>query len=191
MMISTKKKVVAIVLGALILAVWNAISWMGLPFHGASLHNIPESALNVSLLQQELPEDGIYHYPGIPADGDMMNPAFLQKIKTGPRIPFMAYKKGETGLFDPSTFLINFVFQLLIVAAILFLLSKQTVLDFRSVLTMTLGVGLLTALLSDLPQMLWFMFPLEFTLPYLLDYVISMGLLGGFLYVFLFRNSAE
>ncbi|GEM_PF-4753532 len=40
-----KKKITTLTIGTLILFVWNAVSWMVLPFHSNSLKNIPESVV--------------------------------------------------------------------------------------------------------------------------------------------------
>ncbi|WP_347924322.1 hypothetical protein [Pontimicrobium sp. SW4] len=40
-----KKVLVSVILGTLLLFLWNVISWMALPFHTKTLKTIPESVI--------------------------------------------------------------------------------------------------------------------------------------------------
>ncbi|MEM6725756.1 MAG: hypothetical protein AAF598_17075, partial [Bacteroidota bacterium] len=64
----TTRHLISIVLGTIVLFVWNAISWMALPFHNKALTNIPETALQLETMKTQMPESGVYHYPGVPAN---------------------------------------------------------------------------------------------------------------------------
>lgn len=174
-----KRKIITLVLGTLILFIWNAVSWMALPFHSNALHTIPDSAIESETLKSVLQTDGIYHYPGFP-EGESTESleAIEQKLNEGPRITFMAYKAGSTELFDPKNFILNLLFNFLTVLLLLFLIEKQTDKTVKQVLISTLAIGLLIGFASDFPQMNWFMFPLEYTLPNVLDYLIAFTLIG-------------
>lgn len=54
-----KQKIVSLVAGTLILFVWNALSWMVLPFHSNTLNSIPDIAINTELLKEHLTKDGV------------------------------------------------------------------------------------------------------------------------------------
>jgi len=48
----TNKKWIGSIIGVtIILFLWNAVSWMILPFHSNVLHNIPEHSFNVDSLE--------------------------------------------------------------------------------------------------------------------------------------------
>ena len=102
----TKTILISAIIGTLTLFIWNAISWMVLPFHSNTLKNIPEQALNTDLLKQNLQQDGVYHYPGLPENNSPEEWEMIkEKVKRGPRITLMVYKSGETSLFSPQSFL--------------------------------------------------------------------------------------
>lgn len=89
-----KQKLISIVIGALILLIWNALSWMVLPFHSNTLNNIPETSFDSKLLQNSLPKNGVYHYPGLPEnDSSESMQAMEAKFKEGPRITLMVFKR--------------------------------------------------------------------------------------------------
>lgn len=174
-----KKKSITLLLGTFILFIWNALSWMVLPFHSNALNSIPESAFEQETFKTELPKDGVYHYPAFPSNNSPESFAnYEEKLEIGPRITFMVYKNGATGVFEVSTFIINFIFNFLTVALLLFLLSNQTSKSLVKILITTLALGLLVSFTSDLPQMNWFMFPISYTLPNIFDYLISFALVG-------------
>ena len=62
------KNALTLLVATVVLFVWNAISWMALPFHSNSLKNMPDGALAENITEL-MPESGIYHYPGLPEDG--------------------------------------------------------------------------------------------------------------------------
>lgn len=187
-----KRIIVTIVSGTFIFFLWNAISWMVLPFHSSSLHTIPESALETQKLKKEQLEDGIYHYPGLPKDNSSEEIQKTEnKLKEGPRITFMAYKRGSTSLFEFKTFGINLLLNLSTVCLILFAIQKLGDKSLKNILMTTSCLALMVGFASDFPQMNWFMFPLDFVLPYVLDYIVSFTLLGLLLALYTFKGSSD
>lgn len=184
-----KKKIITLILGTLILFMWNAISWMALPFHSSSLKNIPESTFESQNLKNKLQEDGIYHYPGLPESNSSEDIKKIKsKLKKGSRITFMAYKTGSTELFEIKTFVINLIFNFLTVCLILFVMQNQRNKSLKKIVLTTLSIGLIIGFASDFPQMNWFMFPLDYTLPNVFDHLISFGLLGLLLGMYTFKT---
>ena len=87
-----KRKIVCLIAGTLILFVWNAISWLVLPFHSNTLNSIPDNVINTVLFKELLIKDGVYHYPGFPKEATPIALSEMEKIiETGPRITLMVY----------------------------------------------------------------------------------------------------
>lgn len=185
-----KKQIITVLLATLALFIWNAVSWMALPFHSNTLNTIPESAFDGPLLQQELGKDGIYHYPGLPENGNEEAMAsVVEKLKTGPRVPLMVYVNGETSFFDPADFAFSLLFNLLAVVLMVFVVFRIEVKSTQNILTTCLALGLLTGCMSDLPQMNWFLYPLDFTLVNVFDHIMSALLTGLILAGYTYRRS--
>ena len=187
-----KKTIITLVLGTVILFVWNAISWMALPFHSNALKTIPDAVIEGQNLKIALPEDGIYHYPGIPESNAPEDITKIEsKMEEGPRITFMAYKTGPTKLFDVNAFALNLIFNFITICLIFWVVKNQSDKSIKKILSTTLALGLLVSFASDFPQMNWFMFPLSYTLPNILDYLVSFGLFGLLMGVYTFKTKAK
>ena len=172
-----KRTVVSIILGTVLLFLWNVISWMVLPFHSNTLNNIPETAIETEVLKAKMPKSGVYHYPGLPTDNSKEALSKVKsKLNSGPRITMMVYKNGPTKLFESKTFLFSLLTNFLTVAFVFFVISKLK--EPKDILITTVGIGLIASLISDIGLWNWFMFPLDYTIVNVLDKLISFALLG-------------
>ena len=186
------RKILTLVFGTLILFIWNAISWMALPFHNNSLHNIPDGVIQAELMKKEMPESGVYHFPGMPDMSSKEQMSQVEKrLEDGPRITMMVYKNEPTKLFDPITFLWSLLINFLTVVLILKVVDSIRDKEFKSILATTISIGLIAALLSDVSLMNWFMFPLDYTLISVFDKIIGLGLLGVLFAKFTYRGHKE
>lgn len=185
-----KRKLISVFCGTLILFIWNAISWMALPFHGNSLKNIPESAIDTEVLKEKMSEDGVYHFPGLPKEGGYQHLNSIQEqLEKGPRITLMVYKQGPTELFKPKTFIINLFFNFVSVALLLIIVERLKNKSFKKILSTLLLIALLIGFMSDFPQMNWYMFPFTYSIIEVLDHLISIGLLSLLFYFYTFKPS--
>ena len=174
-----KRKIVSLIAGTLILFVWNALSWMVLPFHSNTLNSIPEHAINTELLNEHLLKDGVYHYPGFPKEDTPQAFSEMEKrIETGPRITLMVFKRGKTELFSILSFLGSVAINFVTVLLLYFLIQISRVQTAKTILLMTLFVALIIGFASDLAQMNWYLFPLDYTILSMVDHLIPFLLIG-------------
>lgn len=175
----SKKILISLLVGSILLFGWNAISWMVLPFHTQSLKNIPAGIIDAKALQKAMPESGVYHFPGFPED---MEEGTMKKInarlQSEPRITMMNYVNRPTSLFDPLTFAFSFLLNFLTVLFTYWLLSNLKSPTFQTTLISCLAIGIISSILSDISLMNWFMFPLGYTLTMVFDKMIAFTLLG-------------
>jgi len=187
------KTIISIIVGTILLFVWNAVSWMGLPFHSQTLNNIPDGALQLENMRNSMPESGVYHFPGLPegAHARTMN-QIENELKEGPRITMMVYKSGSTEFFDPMSFLMSLIYNLITVGLTYILISRLANKSMSNILTSCLIIALVSAFVSDFGLMNWYMFPLDYTMVNVLDKIIGFGLLGLLfgLYTFKQRETA-
>lgn len=182
----------SVIFGTVILFAWNAVSWMFLPFHTNSLTNLPSAVIDTANMQQIMPYDGVFHYPGLPEDESPQSWQELEaKVQTGPRITLMVYKAGGTTLFDPKNFIISGILNLLTVILVLIVLSKLQDKSFSSVWSTCVIIGAIIGLVSDFAQMNWFLFPLDYTVANVFDHLVAFTLLGSFLGVFTFKIKSK
>jgi len=186
---STSKKIISVILGALILFIWSMISWMALPFHENTLTQIPEGTVDLQKMQIDMPKDGVYHYPGMPADDSPETMvAMEEKLNKGPRIALMVYKSGATKLMDPMQFVLGFVINLLTVIGLFYIVSKLADKSIKSILTTVIVIGFIIGFASDFAMLNWGMFPMDFTITNVFDYLVSFSLVGLLFGSYSFKN---
>lgn len=174
-----KKTALSIIAGALIMFIWNALSWMALPFHTETLNNIPEAAISPDNLASNLSKDGVYHYPGLPADDSSESMrAIEEKLQKGPRITLMVYKSGSSSMYNPGSFFLSFVFNAAVVGFLFMVVSRLSKKTAANIFNTCILLGLLVSFTTDFPMMGWYMFPLDYTMANVLDHVISFGFVG-------------
>lgn len=185
----TKRLIITIALGTIILFLWNALSWMALPFHSNTLNNLPKESINTQYLKENVLNDGVYHYPGLPSGNSNESLMDIQdKLKLGPRITLMVYKNGPSDLFNPGQFIGSLMINLLTVIFTVLLILKLKTKTLKSVLIHCIIIGLLIGLVSDVGQMNWYMFPLDYTLVNLFDHLIQFILLGILFGLYTFKE---
>ena len=165
------RKVIICLAGATLLFVWNAFSWMALPFHSNTLRTVPEGAIDFHLLHTQMKENGVYHFPGLDTEN------ISNALESG-RIPFMVYIKGKTEVFDPFVFLKSFFLNAVLATLIFLVVQQFPAVSRAKIVVNSLLLGLIVGFASDFPQMNWYMFPFSYTLVNALDHLIGFGLLG-------------
>lgn len=168
--------IASLALSTFILTAWSAISWTILPFHNNSLKTLNEQVINIKAMHRLVP-NGVYHYPGLPADNTKESWVLLQdKLRTGPRVTLMVYRNEGSSLLDLKslclTILFNFMTSALLTFAILLTATKKA----STILIMVLTIGLTTCFSKSLPFLIWFGFPADFIIPDLIDTLISFSL---------------
>jgi len=186
---NSKRLIFTLIIGTLILFLWNVISWMILPFHSNSLTNIPDNAINMAQLQNTLLEDGVYHYPGLPKDNSAKSlNAIESKLENGPRITLMVYKKGSTNLFESSQFIWSLFINFLTVLILFFIVSKLKSHSIKAIVVTCATIAIIAILLSDLGEMNWHLFPLDYTFANAIDKLFPFCLIGLFFGLYTFKN---
>ena len=187
-----KRAILSIIFGTIILFVWNAVSWMALPFHSSVMHTIPDNAMDFEHVKRSMPETGIYHFPGFPETNTPEAMAALETtLENGPRITMMAYINEPTTFFAPSTFLISLLSNFLTVLLILFIVSKLRVKNLKEMLTVTIVLAVIAALVGDIATMNWYLFPFDYTMINILDKIIGFMLLGLLFGLYTIRGQVQ
>lgn len=171
-----KNLLLTTLLGALALFLWNAISWMGLQLHNQAFQNLPDVSPTTDFIQQ-LPGPGVYHFPGIPDDGDMSKIA--EKSANGPVVSLMIAHPSGRAAFSGGRFLLSFIYNFLSVGIVVFLLSQTTKNQFWSKWSFVALFGAFAAICVELPIANWYGIPASYFLPNLADHLIGWGIVGA------------
>lgn len=185
----SKRVIISIILGTIILFVWNAVAWMVLPFHSSSLKEMPAASVNMmDEFRKSLPESGVYHYPGMPKND---SPEYLQKVEKtleNGRITAMVFKKEPTKLFEPSAFLGGLLLNFLTVLFTYLVVSRLQYKSLTPVLITCVLLGLICSVMTDFSLVNWFWYPLGYTMANVFDILVSFGLLGVLFGAYTFKS---
>jgi len=188
-----KQAIYSILSGTILLFVWNAVSWMVLPFHSNTLNTIPDSVIQpAEVLKETMPESGVYHYPGLPEGNSAAAIEEIEaKLAEGPRITLMVYRNEPTELFELSSFIFGAVTNLVTALIVFLIISRLGVTSLKSAVLTCLLIGAAAAIVSDISQMNWYMFPLDYTLINVVDKLVAFGLLGLIFGLFVRRKTVS
>ncbi|MDD9900217.1 MAG: hypothetical protein OXT65_04495 [Alphaproteobacteria bacterium] len=153
-------------LGAVIMFVWNAVSWMVLPWHNATLNTFQDEAAVAKALTDNAETSGIFTLPFISPDAA---PAFEKPFA------FLSVTLEGAPLAMGPQLAAQFVLCLLIAGLLTCLLKKQST---GCPVAFSFKIAVLVALAQNIPLAIWWHFPWDFTLINFADSVIAITLAG-------------
>ena len=175
-----QKIILSAVLGGLTLFVWGFLSWMILPFHTATMKDMPNEQAIVEALRANLTEPGVYSYPGM-ADYEADEAAWVAKHKQGPIVTMMVYHPDGMEPMQPMVFIKGLLIDMLaagLSALMLSMIVSAVPLYGRRILMGTM-LGVFAALVSHFTLWNYFMIPAGYTLAMSLDLVVGWTLAGA------------
>ena len=172
-------------LGGIAFFLWQNISWTVIPWHQPK--NIPNDDFIAMDMKDNMPEPGVYHYPGFPVESPEMTAAqkqeawngMLMRFKSGPRISMLVYDPAGGAFMRPMQFVAGFILALLAAFIAAYLLARAALsLKYWGRTGYVLLIGLFAALLGPLSEWNWWNFPLDYSLQMVADYAIGWSLTG-------------
>lgn len=154
-----KKILISTVVAAIILNIWGFIYWAISPMPGKFLKSLPLEAGVTLALKGMINEHGVYVLPGMPEGGNMEDPAFVEKMKSGPLALMAINPNGQ----DPSApdmhinGLLFFLGAALIVTLIVRFCRLQS---FRDRYLLVLALAFFATFAGVLPNIIWWHFPM-------------------------------
>jgi hypothetical protein len=175
----------AVILGAIAVFVWNAISWTVLPWHNATMHTLPNEQVVMDMLSDTGIPSGVYYFPGMPEDqggqlsSEEMTQQWLERHRRGP-LGLLFYHSSGMEPMQMSTFVVGFIIMLISALLVAFLLNMgvEQMPGYGQRLMFATVVGIFAAFVSHVSMWNWFYFPAGYTLVNFFDMVISW-FIGG------------
>lgn len=168
-----KKTIVGVLVGALILFIWQFISWGAVNLHSGMQQHTPKQTEILKYLGDNL-EEGFYMLPVSPpgtSSEDMQKQ--MEESNGKPWAQIYYHKAMDTGM--GMNLVRGLVVDLLAVFLLVFLLQKMGNASFQTIILSSLSVGLIGYLSVTYVNAIWFQTK---TLADLLDAVASWGLIG-------------
>lgn len=172
--------IAAVVAGAIVFAV-NFASWMFLPYHGQSLHELPGGEKIAADLKAAGAANAVYHWPAMPQGKNNQPPtkeemeAFEKQYGAGPAVSLLVFRPQLGKLMSPEIMGANLAANVgagFILALVLAAAARGGVGYFGRVL-MSLGFGLFAALQGPIPEALWWGQPPEYFLTTVADLAVG------------------
>ncbi len=177
--------VTGLVLG-LVVQIVTTLSWLALPYHGASLNDFPHEQAEVVAFVDRFAEPGIYHYPGLATGMDEA----VRLSQEGPVVTKIVVHPEGLDPLAPEKFGLSLLTNLLagLVGACLFAQARSRALTLSRSVALGALFGAFAALTSVIPEALWWSYPLEFTTLSVIDLLVAWTIAGSVAH-FLLRPS--
>jgi len=174
-----KKILVPGILGAVVVYIWGMVSWMALPWHNATMKDLPNGdAIGAALTVSNTPS-GVYVYPDMEGqtNGEMAS-GETAATKPKPYI-FMTYV-AEGYAADWKPYVGGFVLNLITAMLVGYLLTKasNTLTQYSHRVMFVTLMGVFAALVSHGAAWNWMLMPANYTLVMVADTIIAWLVAG-------------
>jgi hypothetical protein len=175
--IDMKKQIIAILVGGLILFIWQFVSWAAIPIHKSEYGYTPNQDKILEALAQNLPEEGTYHLP-YPAPGTSHEQAEAEMIARMDK-PWasVSYHKSMNTNMGMNMFR-GFAIDLVSIFLLCWLFMKFQTLNMNTAVQASVAVGIIGYLTIPYLHSIWFQ---NGSIEHLIDAVVQWGLVGVWL----------
>jgi hypothetical protein len=166
-------------LGGLIIFFWEIISWMGLPWHAATLHRFDNETHVAQVIMENSQRSGVYVLPNIHANGnpDAEMHAQIESGKARPLMFAAIQDKGMNPQSIPSFIgvLISYIIAAFFVSVVASQLKPASYFERVGLIVL---IGLIIGVMVYVPGCVWWGFSSGFTMVGMLDLIIEWFFAG-------------
>ncbi len=179
-----KKQIIATVVAAIIIFIWQFLSWSVLQVHKAEFqHTEHQDAIMEALSQFNL-KDGSYYMPNVAPGASMEEEQAFMEQQMGKPWAMLEYHNAMEANMGMNMFR-GFVTDLVAAFLLIWLLMKMQNLTLSTTFLSSLAVGAIAYLTIPYLNSIWFE---TNTIGYVIDMVVQWGLVGLWLGWFLTRK---
>lgn len=150
-----KRTILAAVVGAIILFIWQFLSWGIINFHEKAQQYTPNEAAILSALQANLPEEGGYMVPNVPKGASNEEMEKVMKDMEGK--PWASIQYHKTYESDMAMNMIRqFLVNLVVVLLFCWLVQRLNIRTLGNIFLSGLAVGLIVFLNSAYTGNIWY-----------------------------------
>ena len=175
-----KKWIIGSLVGAILLFLWQFLSWAALELHDKEYKYLPAQDQLMAAIQSNVKEDGQYMLPNTPPNATNADKEKMMTEMAGKPYAIVAYKssyKMDSVMQMIRSFLVDFVIALLLI----YVLGKRANLTMGSVWMASLAIGFIAWLWQPYTAHIWFQTPVEVITGALMDWFVAFSLLGVWL----------
>lgn len=175
------KKILASIVGGVLIFIWQSLSWTVLPIHLNSTKHTPNQDTILSVLKTNITEEGLYYLPSLDMSkhptSEQHNEFYTQQ--TGKPWAMISYHFENPGM-DPMQFvkgiIINIVSAFLVVMIITGM--KINEMDLFKILGVTMLFPLIVTMQGVMTDVNWWNTPSHFYIGTIIDLVMGWLLAG-------------
>lgn len=157
------KKLLAAVVGALIVFVWSFVAHVLLPLGMVGVDPLPDEEAVVEVLRDTIAEPGLYYFPAYPHDATEEQEAeFTARHEAGP-LGTLVYQPGGKPAMASGQLLTELGTCILAALVLAFLLAYLTG-SYLCRVALAASVGLFGWFSIQLSYSIWYGFPLDYTI---------------------------
>lgn len=172
-----QKIIIGALVGALILFIWQFLSWGLINFHADQMaYTAKQDAVLQALAEAEL-EEGDYFMPQLAPGFTPEDMQQFEKEQTGKPWALVRYRKAYQNNM-PMNMIRGFAVDFVALLLLCWMLGKMSGLNLTTTVMVSIAVGLIGYFSINYINSIWFE---GNTLPDLLDAVVSWGLVGAWL----------
>ncbi len=172
-----KKWLIGSLVGAILIFIWQFLSWAVLNLHVAEAKYTPAQDSILQCLSSTLKEDGSYMLPTVPPGASMSEGEELGKKMDGKPWASVTYKTSYSyGMTRPM--IRGFLVDLFIFFCLIYTLTRGGTPTAIRVVAGSVAVGLITFFYGPYTQHNWFQTPAETMYGHLIDALVAWGLAG-------------
>jgi hypothetical protein len=175
-----KKIIISSIVGAIIVFIIQAASWMVLPIHKHSLKHTPAQDSIMEALSSNLQEDGVYMLPYL--DPDKSTKKEMQKFeKASVGKPWaMVYYHQTMQAMTPGQLILGFLFNLFAVLVIAIILhsTQNSITSFGGKYLLVIGFVLFSLFQGSLINWNWWSIPGHYLSGEIIDHLLVWGIAG-------------
>jgi len=172
--LNMKKWIVGSLVGAIIVFVWQAASWMFLGIHDKAMKYTPAQDQIMNVLNSSNLDEALYALPSAPTKKEQED--MMKTMEGKPWASVIYHKSFHMDMAMPMIrgFLVDFF----LVISLIYVLTRGGIPIARRAFSGSVALGLMTFLWGEYMGHIWFELPWSMILPTLLDSIVAWGLCG-------------
>lgn len=164
-------------IGGVVAFLWTNISWMILPWHGMTISTLPNEESIAGLMKVNIAESGLYILPWPSEHTEEEMVKVNKRMEEGP-YAYMVVRPNGVKKSMPKMMVLGLLSNILIAFMLTFLLMKTKGLGYIEKVGFIKIAAIAGALVIVVPNLIWWQFPMGYTLVTIVDTALTWGFSG-------------